>query len=113
MAPTDFEKFRRIALALPGVEEGVSYGTPAFRVGGKLLARLHQDGESLVIKIDFGERELLMRADPATFYITEHYRHYPWMLVRLAKVHPDEIRRLFTQAWFSAAPKALAKALDR
>lgn len=41
---TTFDTVRRLALALPGVEEGVSYGTPAFRVRGKLLARLREDG---------------------------------------------------------------------
>lgn len=50
---------RRLALALPGVEEGLSYGTPAFRVKGKFLARLKEDGGSLVVKIDFDEREAL------------------------------------------------------
>jgi hypothetical protein len=28
---------------------GTSYGTPAFRVCGKFLARLREDGESLAI----------------------------------------------------------------
>ena len=37
--------------ALPGVEEGTSYGTPAWRHKGKMLARLHQDGESIVLKV--------------------------------------------------------------
>jgi hypothetical protein len=34
---------RRCFLALPGVVEGSSYGTPAFRVGKKLLARQASD----------------------------------------------------------------------
>ena len=38
---------RRLALAFPGVEEGLSYGTPGFRVRGKFLARLWEDGETL------------------------------------------------------------------
>ena len=33
---------RKVALALPGVEEGMSYGTPAFPFRKKLIARLHQ-----------------------------------------------------------------------
>jgi hypothetical protein len=28
---------------LPDVEEGTSYGTPAFRFKGKLIARLHEE----------------------------------------------------------------------
>jgi len=105
-----FEVARRIALALPAVEEGVSYGTPAFRVRGSLFARLREDGDSLAIKIDFDERETLMGADPDTFFITDHYQNYPMMLVRLSKVGRDELRDLLEQAWRRAAPKQLRSA---
>ena len=103
------ETLRRIALSMPGGEEGTSYGTLAFRVGGKLLARLYQDGKSVVLRVDFGEREILMEGEPETFYITEHYRNYPMMLARLANLHPDELRRLLTQTWQKQAPKRIAK----
>jgi hypothetical protein len=91
-------------MALPGVEEGPSYGTPAFRVGGKLLARLHDSGEALVAKVGFDEREMLMAADPSTFFITDHYRGYPMMLVRIAKADPASVRRLLEQTWRDIAP---------
>ena len=94
-----FESVRLIALALPKVEEGTSYGTPAFKVAGKLFVRLHQDGESLVVRMEPGERTMRMKADPATFYITDHYLHYPWILVRLASVDPDDLRDLLEEAW--------------
>jgi hypothetical protein len=105
----DFETVRRIALALPRVEEGTSYGTPAFRVGKKFLARLWEDGEVLVVKIGFDEREILMKADPETFFITDHYRGYPSVLVRLAKVDPDDLRDVLEQAWRHHAPKRLVE----
>ena len=89
---------RRIALSLPGVEEGVSYGTPAFRLKGKLLARLHQDGESIMFKLDFPTRDHLMAADPATFFITEHYRNYPCVLARLDHLKSGDVRKLFARA---------------
>ena len=41
---------RRLALAFPGVEEGLSYGTPGFRVRGKVLARMWEDGEMLGVR---------------------------------------------------------------
>jgi hypothetical protein len=112
-APLDFETVRRIALGLPGVEEGSSYGTPAFRVGNTLLARLHEDGASLVVKIGFDEREMLMEADPETFHITDHYRDYPMMLVRLACVDESTLRRLIERTWREIAPKRLVVAFDR
>ena len=107
-----FAQLRKLAVALPGVEESTSYGTPAFKVKKKLLARMHQDGESLVLHMDFDERETLMEADPERFYITDHYLDHPWILVRLAKVKPTQLRPLFEQAWRMRAPARLLRELD-
>ena len=111
--PVTYETVRQIALTLPGAEEGTSYGTPACKVKGKLFARLHQDGESLVIGVDFEEREVLMAAAPEKFYITDHYLNYPWMLVRLSAVRRDEIRDLLIQSWQRAAPTRLVTTFYR
>jgi hypothetical protein len=89
---------RKVALSFPGVEEGTSYGTPAFRLKKRLLARLHQDGESIMLKIGFEAREHLMRADPETFFITDHYRNYPSVLARLDRLSPDDLRKLLAKA---------------
>jgi hypothetical protein len=68
-------------------------------VKGKLFARQHQDGESLVIPVDFEAREEMMNAAPEKFYITDHYLNYPYLLVRMSKVSADELRDLLTGAW--------------
>src|SRR5271156_4507713 len=101
--PVSFAAVRKIALSLDNVEEGMSYGTPAFRVGGVLFLRFHQDGESLVVRTDFDQREELMAADPATYYITDHHLKYEWILVRLARAPPDALRDLIRWAHKSAA----------
>ncbi len=101
--PVTFAAVRKFALSLDDVEEGMSYGTSGFRVGGVLFVRFHQDGESLVVRTDFDQREELMAADPATYYITDHYLNYPWILVRLARVHADALRDLIRWAYKSAA----------
>lgn len=105
-----FETVREIAGSLSGAEESTSYGTPAFKVKGKLFARQHQDGESLVIAVDFAAREEMMNAAPEKFYITDHYLNYPWMLVRMKQVNKDELRDLLIGAWRRAAPKTLVSA---
>jgi hypothetical protein len=107
-----FETVRQLALALPGVIEGTSYGTPAFRVRGRILARFHQDGETLVLKTEYATREVLMAAQPETFYVTDHYRCYPWMLVRLSTVELGLLRGLIKDAWRSLAPKRLIAARE-
>ena len=44
-APVTFDTVREIARALPGIEEGTCYGTPAFRVRGKFeRSMLHGAG---------------------------------------------------------------------
>jgi hypothetical protein len=97
-----FETVRQLARTLDKAEETTSYGTPAFKVRGNLFVRLHQDGESLVVRTSFEEREELMAADPDVYYITDHYLNYEWVLVRMSRVHPDALRDLLRGAWRSA-----------
>jgi hypothetical protein len=111
--PLTWETVRKLALALPEVEEGTSYGTAGFRVRGKLFARLHQSGDSVVVRIDRDERAMRMRADPEAFYITDHYVGYPWMLVRLAAVRRADLRDLLEEAWRLSAPQRLVVAYDK
>ncbi len=108
-----FDTARAIALGLSGVEEGASYGTPAFRVRGKMFARFHQDGESLVVRADFEAREALLRANPKAFYLTEHYRAYPWVLLRLAAISRSDLSDVLEEAWRRCAPRTLAQPATR
>jgi hypothetical protein len=98
-----FDTVRKLALSLDHVEERPSYGTPGFRVNGVLFLRLHQDGESLVVRMGFEEREAMMAEAPETYYITDHYLKYEWVLVRMARIQPDELRDLLRMAWKSTA----------
>jgi hypothetical protein len=103
---------RKLALALPGVDEGTSYGTPAFHVRRKFLLRLKEDGQSIAIRMDFVDRDVLMQIDPETFYITDHYTAYPAMLVRLTRVKAGQLKEVIERAWRFTAPPSLVKALD-
>jgi hypothetical protein len=100
-APVTFETVRQLMNALPGVEEGTSYGTPAFRVRNKLLARQHDDGETLVLKC--AARDNIIESDPQAFFVTKHYLNYPWVLVRLAQVRRKRLQELIEQAWRAEA----------
>ena len=98
-----FDTVRELGLALPEVEEGTTYGSPALKVGGKMFACLavHRsaDPDSLVLRLDFDQRDELIAADPKTYYLTDHYVNYPVVLVRLARVRPDALRDLLLMAW--------------
>ena len=106
-AGTTWSAVCKLATKLPGVEEGFSYGTPALRVRKRFLARLKEDGETMAIKIAFADRDVLLEMDPAAFYLTDHYRPYPAVLVRLSKVRRDVLEQLLAQAWRQQAPKSL------
>lgn len=91
-----FDDVRDLALAWPAVEDSTCYGTPALKVKGKLLARLKEDGDSLVVRMDFDERDIRMEAEPDVFYITDHYRGWPYVLLRLSKASPEVVKALLS-----------------
>jgi hypothetical protein len=103
---------RTVALAFPGVEDSTSYGTAALKVRGKLLARLHQSMECLVLRADFLDRQIMIQSAPSVFFITDHYRDYPWVLVRFSVAEPRELPELIERAWRLVAPKTLVKSFD-
>jgi len=84
---------------MPGTIERSCYGTPGFYVGKKIFARLLEDGDSVVLKIDYDRRDVLMQADPQAYFITEHYRNHPMMIVRLSTVDAADLRELLEGAW--------------
>lgn len=111
-APLGLDDVRAILLALPGVEEGPCYGTPGFRVRKKILARLKEDGDTLALKVEFIVRDVLLRDEPDAFYLTDHYRAYPMVLVRLSRVRRELLRELLVEAWRRAASKRLLAQYD-
>src|SRR5215469_14065439 len=92
-----------MALALPGVEEGTSYGLPALKVNGELLLCIptnkSAEPDSIVARVDFDQRAELLETDPEVYYLKDHYLNYPCVLVRLSRIHPDALRDLIGTAW--------------
>jgi hypothetical protein len=105
------DQLRASLLALPGVTEAPCYGTPGFRVRGKLFARLWPDGETLVLKLDVERRDMLLEAKPDLFFLTDHYRGHPYILVRLGAIDPERFDHWVRESWRMVAPKSLASAL--
>jgi Uncharacterized protein conserved in bacteria len=110
----NFETVRRLALELPEVEEGTTYGSPALKVRGKLLTCLainkSAEPDTLAVSVDFDQRAELLAIDPKVYYLTDHYVSYPVVLVRLSKIHPDALRDLLGTAWqFVTAKRARAR----
>ncbi len=66
-----------------------------------------EDGETLVLQTT--ERDALMADDPGTFYITDHYLNYDYVLIKLDKISPAILAGLLMAAWRHRAPAKLLK----
>lgn len=99
-----------IGVALPAVEVGTAYGTPAMRVKGKFMGRLREDGETLAIRCDPEERPLLLEAHPTVLFLTPHYDKWPMVLVVLPRADAALVRELVEDAWAERAPRKLLEA---
>ena len=109
----EYKRVCEIARKLPGVEDSSSYGTPALKVKGRFLCRLRSEAEgALAIRCDFLDREMLLRADPGVFFVTDHYRNYPMVLVHLDRVRLGALPDLIERAWRMVAPPRLVAEHD-
>ncbi len=97
-----FKQIEAIGRTLPGVELTTSWGSPSLKVGGKMFVcmAVHKSAEpnTLVVMMDFPDRDALLEDDPNTYYLKEHYVGYPCILVRLGRVHPDALHDLVISA---------------
>jgi hypothetical protein len=103
-----FGKLQQAASGLPEVAEGTSYGTPALKVRNKLLARV-KDADTIVLMCPLDEKEMLLETASAIYFETDHYKGWPAILVRLAKIGPEELRHRLERVWIRQAPKTLVR----
>ena len=108
--PNAFDIVQRIGLTLPNVEAATRYdGSPVLKVAGVFMAGLatHESAEAdtLVVRADLEQRESFIDEAPETYYLTEYYRRYPLVLVRLDHVTPDALRELLAASRRLTLPK--------
>ena len=112
-----FKTVEAIGRTLPGVEIATAYGQPALKVRGKLIACMAAnkaaEPNTLVVMMEFADRDALIEDDPATYYLKDHYLNYPCVLVRLSRVRPDALRDLVTGAHRFVTAKARTKTVKK
>jgi hypothetical protein len=96
-----FDLVRAVGLTLPDVEASIKYdGSPVLKAGGCFMAGIasHRSAEpdTLVVRIGLDERAWLLEDAPDTYYVTDYYRPYPLVLVRLAHVDRDALHDLLS-----------------
>ncbi|MBO9500216.1 MmcQ/YjbR family DNA-binding protein [Brevundimonas sp. A19_0] len=100
-----------LIMALPGAEHGTAYGEPCWRIAGKFLTRLRAEDDSLALDVgDRERRDLLLEVDPEVFHLTDHYRSYSYVLIRIARVDPEWLKAELARRWRKVAPAKLGKA---
>jgi hypothetical protein len=108
-----FDDIRKLALTWPEVEDGTSYGTPALKVRKKMLVRLKEDNDSLVMPgVPPDERDMLVESRPAAFYFTDHYKDYPMVLIRLSNATRATVEPLLRRQWRALASKSAVRDFD-
>jgi hypothetical protein len=106
-----FDLVRSVGLQLPEVEASTKYdGSPVLKARGCFMAglALHPSAEpdTLVVRCNAEDRELLLEEAPDTYYVTDYYRPHPVVLVRLARIDGDALRDLLTSSWRLTIAKA-------
>jgi len=107
-------QLKKIALSFPEASEKSSYGKPAFAVGKKFFTRLRAEDNSIVLVVeDMHMRDMMLELDPKTYFITDHYKDYPSVLVRMERITQDELCAMLERRWRKIAPKKLVAAMDK
>lgn len=98
-----FDRVIRVGLTLPGVESATKYdGSPRLQLGGCFMAGLatHPSAEpdTLIVRADLEERQLLLEEAPETYYVTDYYRRLPVVLVRLSRIGGEALRDVLSSS---------------
>lgn len=106
----DFDTVRKLARKLGDLDEATILGAPSLKVRGKLLTWIpvHKSAEPhcLAVRIGLDDRAELIAAAPDVYYLTDHYRNYPTVLVRLSRIQPDALKDLLGMAWSFVAVRS-------
>jgi hypothetical protein len=104
----DFDDVRSIAMALPDVEERLTWETDVtFRVRDKIFAIGSEGSDGISVKASLDRQADLMDFDPKAFGKAPYVGRFGWVTVRLARVDRPLLEQLLRDAWRATAPKKL------
>ena len=117
MKPDDvivWERLKQFALdlGLPRVEETTSWGQPTLKAHGKMWVWWSPHEDAPVFKVPIEERDMMVEADPETFFVTDHYRRHGLILVRPDKLDLAWAKQNLVRVWRAQAPKRFLKDYD-
>ena len=96
-------RVRAIAMKLPDVEEGTTFGYPAFKVHGTAFAWFPTKKEvepgTLAVRMSILERDHRIFTKPKLFYVTPHYKDYTAGLARVELMSAAALRELLQSGY--------------
>lgn len=102
----------KIALSLPGSEERLWFNKPAVFIHDQFLTKVHHKEDAMVLPIGSMEmRDMMLEAEPGLFYITDHYKNFPYVLARLSALDRKTLKDMLVgrAAQLADKPKRKAK----
>ncbi|TAJ04407.1 MAG: MmcQ/YjbR family DNA-binding protein [Planctomycetota bacterium] len=104
------DEFRKLALALPGAEEGAHHAHPDFRIGGRIFASIAPDGVRGMVKLDPAQQSLCVTAEPDAYVLAAGaWGRGGATMVVLAKARAPSVRRALAAAHAFALVSAQAR----
>jgi predicted DNA-binding protein (MmcQ/YjbR family) len=100
------KRIRKICLALPEAEEGVSFGHPWFRVRGKGFAIFEEYADEPVLVVKIGKEMLDVFLPDPRFVKAPYIGRHGWVCLKLGK-SPDweEVAELVQGSYGRIAPR--------
>lgn len=98
---------RRIALALPGAVERPWFNQPSVFIHDQFLTKVHSKEDAMLLRIGSMEmRDMMLEAEPKLFYITDHYKNFPFVLARLSALDKKTLKEMLVgrAAQLAASP---------
>ena len=102
-------RFRKLALALEGVEEVPHMDWTAFRTKRKIFATMGQDDRINLMIHPAAKREGLLESFPDAFFSLGGWTRLGYVAVDLRTVDEGLLRELVTDAWRDALPAKKAR----
>ena len=105
-----YDDIIQIGLSKPDVVDTMAWGTPALKRKKRFMLRLGNDGEHIVVRLDWESHDRLLTANPDALYKTPHYDGYPAVLARLDLLPTSLANELIDASWeFAPIPDKKSK----
>ncbi len=95
--PLSKAEAHKIMLALPGTDERLWFNEPSVFIHDRFLSKVHKKEEAVTLQVGSMEmRDMMLEAEPKLFYITDHYRKFPFVLIRLQALSAKVLKEILT-----------------